>query len=193
MLAIERSTPSDLPKVINFSDPDIETGAVIRSFLDICLHQEYHVLDNKIASAIVDFAQKYEFNIELERIELYLLRRLLTNSQCGYKYQFLAVALGNWQLVGLCIVFLSNNPSIEDQAILDGRAAMRRAIDFRTHDLTSFQDIYRFGPKFTMAMVKASDQSRKTSSVDYQSMGKLFVEMMVANGKCILMSESIES
>lgn len=39
MLAIERSSPSELPKVINFSDPDIETGVVIKSFLDICFRQ----------------------------------------------------------------------------------------------------------------------------------------------------------
>ena len=189
MLAIERSPPSDLPKVINFSDPDIETGVVIKSFLDICFHQEYRVLDRKVGSAVIDFAQKYEFNIELERIELALFRRLSVNSHCGYKYLFLAAAIGNWQLVGMCIGSLSEDSLIKDQVVVRGRAAIRQAIDFKTHRLTDFQDIYRFGPSFTMAMVRASDQSRKIVSVDHQIMGKLFTEMMITNGKRISISE----
>jgi hypothetical protein len=110
------------------------------------------------------------------------------NLHCGYKYLFLAAAIGNWQLVGICIGSLSEDALIKDQGFLRGRIAMRRAIDFKMYDLTEFRDIYRFGPNFTMAMVRASDQSRNGSSVDYQNMGKIFNEMMIANGKFFLIS-----
>jgi hypothetical protein len=76
MLTIDRSSWTNVPKVINFADPDIETGVVIRSFLDICLHQEYTLLEGPTASAIVGFVLKYEFKIELDRIELALLRQM---------------------------------------------------------------------------------------------------------------------
>jgi len=192
MLAIEESSPSELPKVINLSDPDIETGVVIKSFLDICFHQEYQVLDRKVAGNVIDFAQKYEFNTELDRIELALFRRLLANPQCGYKYLFLAAALGNWQLCGLCISSLQ--PCMgADLDTIQGRMTTCRAIDLKTQDLADFRDIYRFGPSFTMGMVKAGDLARKGSSIDYPTMGKVFTQLMIVNGKWILISDRNES
>jgi hypothetical protein len=183
MLAIERSSPSDLPKVINFTDTDIETGVVIKSFLDICFHQEYQVLDRKVAGAVIDFAHKYEFNMELDRIELALFRRMAVNPQCGYKYLFLAAALGNWQLCGMCIGSVHANPPSSDLDAIQSRIIMSRILEVKTQDLSGFRDVYRFGPEFTMSVIKAGDQARKGSLIDYQVMGKLFTQMMIANGK----------
>lgn len=59
MLAIERSSPSDSPKVLDFSDPDIETGVVIKSFLDICIHQEFDFLDCRVADDVIAFIRKW--------------------------------------------------------------------------------------------------------------------------------------
>lgn len=86
MLVTERCSKLDLPKVTHFTDNEIETGVVIKSFLDICFHQEYQVLDLKVGISVIDFAQKYEFYTELSRIELALFRRMAVDPSCGYKY-----------------------------------------------------------------------------------------------------------
>jgi hypothetical protein len=76
MLTIDRSSSTNTPKVIDFVDPDIETGVVIKSFLEICLYQRYTSLEGPTASAIIGLVLKYEFKIELDRIELALLRQM---------------------------------------------------------------------------------------------------------------------
>jgi hypothetical protein len=69
MLIIDRFPSTNTPKDIDFVDPDIETGVVIKSFLEICLHQEYKSLDGPVSNAVVGFALKYESKIELDRID----------------------------------------------------------------------------------------------------------------------------
>lgn len=184
MLAIGRSSASDLPNVIHFTDTEIETGVVIKSFLDICFHQEHSVLDLKVAGSVITFAQKYGFNMELDRIELALFRRMAVNPSCGYKYLFLAAAaLGNWQLCGMCIASVHANPPSNNLDAIESRIIMSRILDVKTQDLTGFRDIYRFGPEFTMSVIKAGDQARKGPLIDYQIMGKLFTQIMIANGE----------
>jgi len=62
---------------------------------------------------------------------------------------------------------------------------MSQILDVKAQDLTGFRDIYRFGPEFTMSVIKAGIQARKGPLIDYQIMGKLFTQMMVTNGKSL--------
>jgi hypothetical protein len=179
MLAIERSSKSDLPKVIHFTDDEIETGVVIKSFLDICFHQEYQVLDLEVGISVIGFARKYEFYIDLDRIELALFRRMAVDPSCGHKYFFLAAILGNWRLCGMCIASLHDHTPSHDSDALMNRIVMSRLLDGKSQSLSDFKNIYQFGPEFTMSIGQAGDQARKGSLIDFQLMGRLFTQMMV--------------
>ena len=183
MLPIDRSSSTNTSKVINFADPDIETGVVIKSFLDICLHQEYTSLEGPTASAIIGLALKYEFKIELDRIELALLRQMQITPSRGFKYFYLAAALGDWPLCGSCIQSLSEDPSYWDQQDMLSRSVLCRDLDIRLVDLEGFKNISRFGPEFTLSLLKAGDAARKGSNMDWQVMGKLLTRMMGKHGK----------
>jgi hypothetical protein len=183
MLTIDRSSSTITTKIINFADPDIETGVVIKSFLDICLYQEYKSLDGPVGNAIIGFVLKYEFKIELDRIELALFRQMQITPKRGFKYFYLAAALGNWPLCGSCIQSLSEDPSYWDQQDMLSRSDLCRDLDIRMVDLEGFKNISRFGPEFTLCLLKAGDEAKKGSNMDWQVMGKLFTQMMGGRGK----------
>jgi len=144
--------------------------------------QAFHLLH---AMSVIEFAQKCEFSMELDRIELALVRRMAVNPSCGYEYLFLAAALGNHHLRGMCIASVHAEPPSDNLDAVQSHIVMSRILDVKTQDLTGFMDIYRFGPEFTMSVINAGGQARKGPLIDYQIMGKLFTQMMIPNGKSL--------
>jgi hypothetical protein len=66
-------------------------------------------------------------------------------------------------------------------------STMCRALDIRTQDLEGFKNISRFGPAFTMGVLRAGDQARAGNIIDYQKMSVLFKDFMAENGKSLPM------
>lgn len=173
----------DLPKFIRFADPDIETGVVIMSFLDISLHQEYQTLDRKVASAVIAFAQKYEFTIELDRMELEIHHRVLDDEVCGHKYFFLAAALGKWQLCGMCISSLHTGRQGDDVDIERQRSLLRLALDTSRQEFSSYKQLYPFGAAFMFVLSQASYAAKRSHAIDLRLMSVLFIKSMRENGE----------
>jgi len=62
------------------------------------------------------------------------------------------------------------------------RSDLCRNLDLRMLDLAGLKNITRFGPQFTLSLLKAGDQARKGNNMDWQVMGKLFTQMMGVRG-----------
>jgi hypothetical protein len=60
---METSTSFDPPKAIHFTDTEIETGVVIKSLLDSCFHQEFQVLDLKVAMSVSNSRRNTDYQI----------------------------------------------------------------------------------------------------------------------------------